>query len=271
MFCCFGSQVTLIPRNPRLLMGKDDDVSDGIAEMLREEGITIVTNTTPQQVEQCGDGRLHLTVRTSNSEQQLIGSHLLAAVGRVSNTAGLALEAAGIQLDEKGYIQVNERMETSVPGVYALGDVKGGPAFSHVSNDDARILRTNLFDQGHATPRERLVPYTIFTDLQLWRVGLSEDGAWRQGRHVRMAKLPMNQVLRAFETGETCGFMKAIVDAETQHILGSAVLGVEGGELMAILQGAMLGRLPYTAVRDGIFAHPTLADGLNCLVMTLDA
>jgi pyruvate/2-oxoglutarate dehydrogenase complex dihydrolipoamide dehydrogenase (E3) component len=271
MFRRFGSQVTLIQRNPRLLMREDADVSEAIAGIFREDGITVLTDTTPQQVERLSDGRLRLTTRTPEGEQQLTGSHLLAAVGRVPNSEALTLEAAGIRPDRAGYIPVNGQLETSVPGVYAMGDVKGGPAFTHVSYDDVRILRTNLLEQGHASTRDRLVPYTIFIDPQLGRVGLSEDEARRQGRNIRVAKLPMKEVPRALETGETRGFMKAVVDAETRQILGCAILSLEGGELMAILQVAMMGKLPYPALEGATFTHPTLAEGLNALFATLDA
>jgi pyruvate/2-oxoglutarate dehydrogenase complex dihydrolipoamide dehydrogenase (E3) component len=271
MFRRFGSQVTIIQQSPRLLMNEDDDVSDEVTKIFREDGITVLTGTTPQQVEPLSGGHIQLTVRTPQGEQQLSGSHLLAAIGRVPNTDALSPEAAGIHLDKDGYIQVNEQLETNVPGVYALGDVKGGPAFTHTSYDDFRILRTNLLEHGSANTHDRLVPYTIFIDPQLGRVGLSENEARKQGRNIRVAKLPMNAVIRALETGETRGFMKAIVDTETNHILGCAVLGVEGGEIMTMIQVAMMGKLPYTALKEGIFTHPTLAEGLNTLFMTLDA
>src|SRR5437660_79858 len=170
-----------------------------------------------------------------------------------------------------GYIQVSEQLETNVPGIYALGDVKGGPAFTHVTYDDFRILRTNLLDHGHASTRDRVVPHTIFIDPQFGRVGMSENEARKQERNIRVAKLPMNAVIRAIETGETRGLMKAIVDADTQQILGCAILGLEGGEIMTIIQVAMMGKLPYTALREGIFTHPTLAEGLNALFTTLDS
>jgi len=271
MFRRFGSRVTIIQNHPRLLMNEDEDVSDEVTKIFREDGITVLSGTTPQQVEPLSGGHIHLTVRTPQGEQQLSGSHLLAAIGRVPNTEALSPEAAGIHLDKEGYIQVNGQLETNVPGVYALGDVKGGPAFTHTSYDDFRILRTNLLEHGSASTQDRLVPYTIFIDPQLGRVGLSENEARKQGRDIRVAKLPMNAVIRALETGETRGFMKAIVDAETNHILGCAVLGVEGGEIMTIIQVAMMGKLPYTALKEGIFTHPTLAEGLNVLFMTLDA
>lgn len=271
MFRRFGSQVTIIQRRPRLLINEDEDVSDEITKILREDGVTVLTETTPQWVEQLGDGCIQLTMHTPQGEQQLVGSHLLAAAGRVPNTEALTLETAGIQLDKEGYIQVNEQLETSVPGIYALGDVKGGPAFTHISYDDFRILRTNLLEHGHASTQDRLVPYTIFIDPQLGRVGLTENQARKQGRTIRVAKLPMNAVPRALETGETRGFMKAIIDAGTQHILGCAILSIEGGEIMTMIQVAIMGKLPYTALKEGTFTHPTLAEGLNRLFMTLDS
>ena len=271
MFRRFGSQVTIIQHHPRLLMREDEDVSDEIAKILREDGITVLTETTPQRVQQLSDRRIRLTVRTPQGEQQLTGSHLLAAPGRVPNTEDLTPEAAGIQLDREGYIQVNGQLETNVPGIYALGDVKGGPAFTHISYDDFRILRTNLLEHGSASTQDRMAPYTIFIDPQFGRVGMSENEARKQGRSIRVAKIPMNSVIRALETGETRGFMKAIVDADTRQILGCAILGVEGGEIMAIIQVAMMGKLPYTALKEGTFTHPTLAEGLNDLFMTLDS
>jgi pyruvate/2-oxoglutarate dehydrogenase complex dihydrolipoamide dehydrogenase (E3) component len=270
MFRRFGSQVTIIQHHPRLLVNEDEDVSDEVTKIFREDGITVLIGTTPQHVEPVSGNRIQLTVRTPQGEQQLSGSHLLAAIGRVPNTEDLTPEAAGIHLDKEGHIRVNGQLETNVPGIYALGDVKGGPAFTHSSYDDFRILRTNLLERGSATTQDRLVPYTIFIDPQLGRVGLSENEARKQGRNIRVAKLPMNAVIRAIETGETRGFMKAIVEAETNHILGCAILGVEGGEIMTIIQVAMMGKLPYTALKEGIFTHPTLAEGLNALFMTLD-
>ena len=271
MFRRFGSEVTIIQHHPRLLMNEDEDVSDEVTKILRQDGITVLTGTTSQHVQLLNDRRIQLTVHTAEGEQRLTGSHLLAAIGRVPNTEALTPEAAGIRLDKKGYIQVNERLETNVPGVYAMGDVKGGPAFTHVSYDDFRILRTNLLEHGSASTLDRVVPYTIFIDPQFGRVGISEHEAKQQGRNIRVAKLPMNAVIRALETGETRGFMKAIVDANTQQILGCAILGLEGGEIMAIIQVAMMGNLPFTALKEGIFTHPTLAEGINTLFMTLDS
>ncbi len=271
MFRLFGSQVTLIQYRPRLLMNEDEDVCDEIKKIFREDGITVLTGTTTQQVEQLSDGRIQLTVCTPQGEQQLTDSQLLAAVGRVPNIEDLTLEAVGIQLDKEGYIQGNEHLETNVPGIYALGDVKGEPAFTHIAYDDFRILRTNLLEHGNASTQDRIVPYTIFIDPQLGRVGLSENEARKQGRNIRVAKLPMNSVVRALEIGEPRGLMKAVVDADTQQILGCAILTVEGGEIMTIIQVAMIRKLPYTASKKGTFTHPTLAEGLNNLFMTLDS
>ncbi|HYX51724.1 MAG TPA: FAD-dependent oxidoreductase, partial [Ktedonobacteraceae bacterium] len=193
------------------------------------------------------------------------GSHLLVAAGRVPNTDWLNLAAAGIETDKRGFIRVNDKLETNVPGIYALGDIKGGPAFTHISYDDFRIIRTNVLEHGNASIRDRLVPYTVFIDPQLGRVGLSESEARAAGRPIRVAKMPMNYVARALEIDESRGFMKAIVDAESGQILGCAILGIEGGEIMAMLEIAIMGKLPYTVLRDAIFAHPTLAESLNNL------
>jgi pyruvate/2-oxoglutarate dehydrogenase complex dihydrolipoamide dehydrogenase (E3) component len=187
MFRRFGSQVTIIQHHPRLLMNEDEDMADEITKIFREDGITVLTETTPQQVQSLSGGRIQLIVRTPQDEQQLIGSHLLAAIGRVPNTEALNTEAAGIQLDKQGYIEVIEQLETNVPGIYALGDVKGGPAFTHVTYDDFRILRTNLLDHGRASTRDRVVPHTIFIDPQFGRVGISETGARKLGLENRGA------------------------------------------------------------------------------------
>jgi pyruvate/2-oxoglutarate dehydrogenase complex dihydrolipoamide dehydrogenase (E3) component len=222
-------------------------------------------------VKRTAGGAITLSVRTPEGERTLEGSHLLVAAGRSPNTETLNLEAAGVQTDKRGFVRVNERLETTVPGIYGLGDVAGSPAFTHISYDDFRILRANLIEGRPATTRDRLVPYTVFIDPQLGRVGLSEDEARQQGRNIRVARMPMSNVARALEVDESRGFMKAVVDADSGQILGCAVLGIEGGELMAMLEIAMLGQLPYTALRDAVFAHPTLAESLNNLFATLDA
>jgi pyruvate/2-oxoglutarate dehydrogenase complex dihydrolipoamide dehydrogenase (E3) component len=270
MFRRFGSQVTIVQRGPALLVREDSDVAEEVAKILRQDGLNVLLETSPLKVAQTAAGQIELTVKTPAGEHSLTGSHLLLATGRAPNTNRLNLEIAGVQLDQRGFIQVNERLETNVPGIYALGDVKGGPAFTHISYDDFRIIRTNLLHGGNATTRDRLVPYTVFIDPQLGRVGLTETEARAQGRAFCVAKLPMTHVARALEVDETRGFMKAIIDAETGQILGAAILGLEGGEVMAVLQMAMMGRVPYTLIRDGVFAHPTLTESLNNLFMALD-
>src|SRR3989441_4388340 len=270
MFRRFGSQITVIQRGANLLAREDSDVAEEVASIMREDGIEVLLETKPVHVEQSSTGTISLTVQTKTGECTLTGSHLLMAAGRVPNTDWLNLEVAGIQTDKRGFIQANERLETNVPGIYALGDIKGGPAFTHISYDDFRIIRTNLLEKGNASIQERLVPYTRVIDSQLGRVGLSETDARAQGRNIQVAKMPMNYVARALEMDEPRGFMKAVVDADTGQILGAAVLGIEGGEIMAILEVAMIGKVPYTVLRDGVFAHPTLAESLNNLFSTLD-
>ncbi len=270
MFRRFGSQVTIVQRGKYLLNREDPDVAGEVAKIMREDGIEVLLETTPVQVEQLAGGAIQLTVHTPAGERTLNGSHLLLAAGRVPNSDWLNLAAVGVQVDKRGSIQVNERLETNVPGIYALGDVKGGPAFTHISYDDFRIIRTNLLEGGSATTRERLVPYTVFIDPQLGRVGLTETEARAHDRNIKVATMPMNYVARALETDEPRGFMKAVVDASDGQILGCAVLGIEGGEIMAILQMAMMGKVPYTVLRDAVFAHPTLAESLNNLFATLD-
>jgi pyruvate/2-oxoglutarate dehydrogenase complex dihydrolipoamide dehydrogenase (E3) component len=267
MFRRFGSRVTIVQRADQLLSREDADVAEEVARILKEDGIEVLFNTEAIAARQ-EDGSIKLTVRTPGGERALNGSHLLAAAGRQPNTDKLNLAAAGVQVDEHGFIKVNERLETSTPNIYALGDVKGGPAFTHISYDDFRIIRANLIEGGARRVDDRLVPYTVFIDPQLGRVGLSETEADESGRNIGVAKLPMTSVARAIEMDETRGFMKAIVDADTDEILGCAVLGVEGGELMAMFEIAMMGRVPYTALREGIFAHPTLAESLNNLFIT---
>jgi pyruvate/2-oxoglutarate dehydrogenase complex dihydrolipoamide dehydrogenase (E3) component len=270
MFHRYGSQVTIIERGEQLLAREDSDVAEEVYKILREDGIDVRLKTRASRVETNGQGQIQLTVSGDSGEATVKGSHLLIAAGRRPNTDHLNLDAAGIELDEKGYVKVNERLETNVPGIYAIGDIKPGPAFTHISYDDFRIIQANLLQIGNARIDGRLVPYTIFMDPQLGRVGLTEKEARAQGRSIRVAKLSMDNVARGIEFGETRGFMKAIVDAETNQILGCAILGMEGGEVMTVLQIAMMGKLPYTVIRDGIFAHPTLAESLNNLFMAMD-
>jgi pyruvate/2-oxoglutarate dehydrogenase complex dihydrolipoamide dehydrogenase (E3) component len=270
MFRRFGSEVTIVHRGDHLLRREDSDVADEVARILDEDGIKVLLNSEAIQTKGVNDS-VNLIVKTEERETILEGSHLLVAVGRQPNTDRLNLQSAGVQADEQGFIRVNDRLETNIDGVYALGDVKGGPAFTHISYDDFRILRVNLLEGGHATTEGRLVPYTVFIDPQLGRIGLTETEAQNQGLEIRVAKLPMSQVARAIELSETRGFMKAVVDVNTKQILGCAVLGIEGGELMAMFEIAMIAHLPYTALKDAIFAHPTLAESLNNLFKTMAA
>jgi pyruvate/2-oxoglutarate dehydrogenase complex dihydrolipoamide dehydrogenase (E3) component len=269
MFRRFGSQVTLVHTGNRLLNREDPDITDAVAEILRQDGLELLLKANAQRVERSGE-QIRLEVRLADQQRTLIGSHLLVATGRTPNTDNLNLVAAGVATDARGFIKVNRRLETNVDGVYALGDVNGGPAFTHISYDDFRIIRANLLEKGERTTDDRPVPYTLFIDPQLGRVGMSETEARAKGRKIRVAKLPMASVARALETDESRGFMKAVVDAESKQILGAAVLGIEGGEIMAVLEVAMMGKLPYTALRDGVFAHPTLAESLNNLFAALD-
>ena len=271
MFRRYGSQVTLIERGEQLLAREDSDVAEEVYKILREDGIDVRLKSTASRVGAGAQGEISLTVNGGSGKSTVKGSHLLIAAGRRPNVDHLNLGAAGVEMDEKGYVKVNDRLETSVPGIYAIGDVKPGPAFTHISYDDFRIIQINLLQKGDARIEGRPVPYTIFMDPQLGRVGLTEKEARAQGRSIRVAKLSMARVARGIECGETRGFMKAIVDAETNQILGCAILGMEGGEVMAVLQVAMMGQLPYTVIRDGIFAHPTLAESLNNLFMAMDA
>jgi pyruvate/2-oxoglutarate dehydrogenase complex dihydrolipoamide dehydrogenase (E3) component len=270
MFRRFGSRVTIIQRDTRLLGREDADVADAVADIMREDGLEVLLETTPTRVEQPSGQKILLTVKGPQGEHTLVGSHLLLAAGRAPNSDTLHLDAAGVQLDKRGLIGVNERLETNVPGVYALGDVKGGPAFTHISYDDFRILRTNLLDGGQASTRERMVPYTVFIDPQLGRVGMTEDEARASGRPIKVARMPMNYVSRAVEVDEARGFMKAVVNAQTGQILGCAILGIEGGEIMAMLEIAMLGKLPYQTLREATFAHPTLSEALNNLFSSFE-
>ena len=270
MFHRFGSKVTIIQRGQQLLSKEDEDVASEMAKVLKNEGLTILLNTTPINADFDSKTGLKLTVKGEKQEKTITGSHLLIATGRRPNTEKLNLEATGLKTDEKGFLTVNDRLETAVDGIYAIGDVKGGPAFTHISYDDYRVLNKNLLEQGNASITGRVVPYVVFTDPQLGRVGLTEREAKALGYNIKVAKIPMNWVARAIETDETRGLMKAVIDTETGQILGAAFFGVEGGEIMAVIQMAMRGNLPYTVIREEPFAHPTLAESLNTLFGTIE-
>ncbi len=268
MFRRFGSAVTLVQHGKQLLSREDPDVAEEVRKVLEEDGIEILLKSEAVSVQNTSDG-ICLRVRGPAGERTITGSHLLIAVGRVPNSDRLNLAAAGVKVDARGFIPVNDCLETNVAGIFALGDIKGGPAFTHISYDDYRIVRNNLLRGGHSTTRDRLVPYTVYIDPQLGRIGLTEQEARAQGRTIHVAKIPMTWVARALETAEPRGFIKAIVDVESKQILGAAVLAVEGGEIMSMLEIAMMGKLPYTALEEGIFAHPAYSEGLNTLFMDM--
>jgi pyruvate/2-oxoglutarate dehydrogenase complex dihydrolipoamide dehydrogenase (E3) component len=269
MFRRFGSRVTVIQQGSQLLGREDEDVAGEVANIMREDGLDILLNTKPLGVKQAAEG-IQLEVQSPEGSHTITGSHLLVATGRLPNTDRLNLEAANIETDGRGFIKTNDKLETNVRGVYALGDIKGGPSFTHISYDDYRIIKTNLLENGNARSTNRMVPYTVFIDPQLGRIGLSEQEAKEQGLNFRVAKLPMSRVARALEMDEARGFMKAVVDADSQQILGFVALGIEGGEIATFVQIAMMGKLPYTVLRDGIFSHPGFAESLNNLFSTLD-
>jgi pyruvate/2-oxoglutarate dehydrogenase complex dihydrolipoamide dehydrogenase (E3) component len=269
MFRRFGSVVTVVQRGKQLLAREDADVAEEVRKILEEDGIEVLLRTETTRV-QAAPGGVVLQLRGPSGGRTVAGSHLLVAAGRVPNSGALNLSAAGVHIDARGRIPVNDRLETNVAGIYALGDINGGPAFTHISYDDYRIIRDNLLHGGQSTTRNRLVPYTVYIDPQLGRVGLTEQEARAHGRKIRIAKIPTSWVARALEMAETRGLIKAVVDAETRQILGAAVLAVEGGEIMSMIEIAMMGKLPYTALENGIFAHPTLAEGLNTLFMSME-
>jgi pyruvate/2-oxoglutarate dehydrogenase complex dihydrolipoamide dehydrogenase (E3) component len=260
----FGSRVTVIQHGPQLAEHEDPDVAEAIAQLFGDEGIDVLLSAEALQVEGRSGDSVRLRVRTPQGERLIEGSDILVATGRTPNTAGIGLDTIGVRLDGRGYIQVNERLETSAPDVWAIGECAGSPQFTHVSEDDFRVIRDNLAG-GKRSTRDRLIPFCLYTDPELARVGLSEAEARSRGVAVRVAKLPMAGVLRARSTGELRGFMKALVDARTDRILGFTMFGPEAGEVMAVVQTAMLAGMPYTGLRDAILAHPTMAEGLGPL------
>jgi dihydrolipoamide dehydrogenase len=271
MFRRFGSKVTIIQMDDQLLPLEDKDVAEEIAEILKQEGLQIFLDATTTQINALANDKIVLTVRKYETERIIEGSHLLVATGRIPNTSFLNPEVTGITVDKKGFIPVNNQLETTVPGIFAIGDVKGGPAFTHLSYDDHKILLRNMLEGGNTNISGRILPYVVFIDPQLGRIGMTEKQAKEHGHDYQVAKIPMSWVARAIETDETKGLMKAVVDKKTNQIIGAAILGVEGGELMSAIQIAMLGRLPYTTLRDGMFAHPTLSESFNTLFGSLDS
>jgi pyruvate/2-oxoglutarate dehydrogenase complex dihydrolipoamide dehydrogenase (E3) component len=260
----FGSEVTVVEAGTQLMGREDADASHEIRRLLTDEGVAIHVGTQLLKVEGQSGNAVSIALRTSSGEQMIEGSHILVAAGRVPNTADAGLDKAGVDLDDRGFVKVNERLETSAPDVWALGECAGSPMFTHISEDDFRIVRDNLAG-GKRSTGDRLIPYCMFTDPPLAHVGLSERDAERQGVKARIVKLPMKAVLRAQATGQTEGFMKALVGETNDRILGFTMIGAEAGEVMAVVQTAMMADLPYTKLRDADFAHPTFSEGLNFL------
>ncbi len=270
MFRRFGARVSIVEQRPHLASHEDEDVCRELTSILKEDGIRIFTDTSAASVSRRNGGGVSLRIDGPDRSEVLDGSHLLVAVGRTPNTDALRLEAAGVEVDDRGYVRVDERLRTTAEGIWALGDVAGSPPFTHVAYDDYRVVRANLLDGGDRTTLGRIATYTLFTDPELGRVGLSEREARQEGHDVRIARLPMKRVARAMEVDETRGLMKAVVDRDTDRILGAAVLGIQGGEIAAVLQTAMWGDLPYTVLQEGVISHPTLAESLNNLFAALE-
>jgi pyruvate/2-oxoglutarate dehydrogenase complex dihydrolipoamide dehydrogenase (E3) component len=260
----FGSKVTVVGRSQRVVHNEDDDVTDGLQSLFHDEGIDLILNSKIQSVSGVSGQSVHVTLEQDGLQRTLDGTHLLVATGRVPNTKDIGLELAGVKLTERGYIKVNERLETSAPGVWAVGEVAGSPHFTHISEDDFRVVRDNLSGGNHVTTG-RQVPFCLFTDPEFARVGLTEKEAKAQGIAYRLFKVPMAAVLRARSLMETRGFLKCLVERDSDRILGFAAFGVGAGEIMSCVQVAMLGGMPYIALREAVLAHPTIPEGLISL------
>lgn len=270
MFRRFGSKVTILEKGPRIVSREDEDVSAELTHILEQEKIKILTHSQVLKFRKTGKGNISTAISINGKEHTLKCTHVLIAAGRAPQTDHLGLDKAAVKTDERGFIKTNSKLETNIKGIYALGDVKGGPAFTHISYNDYTIVYRNLFEGTNYTINDRPVLYCMFTDPQLGHVGLNETEAKKQGLDIKVAKLPMTHVARAIETGDTRGFMKAVVDAKTKKILGATVLGPEGGEIMSVLQMAMEGGITYDRIRYCVFAHPLYSESLNNLFMALE-
>jgi pyruvate/2-oxoglutarate dehydrogenase complex dihydrolipoamide dehydrogenase (E3) component len=270
MFGRFGSKITVLEKSSRIVPREDQDVSEELTKILEEEKISILANSETVKFKKTAKGTIAATIKTDGSERNIKCSHVLIAIGRRPNTEVLQLDKTGVETDEHGFIKVNDKLETNIEGIYALGDVKGGPAFTHISYNDFTVIYRNLVKGENLSIKDRLVPYCMFTDPQLGRVGLDETEAKKRGLNVKVAKLPMEHVARAIETADTRGFMKAVVDSKTKKILGATVLGQDGGEIMTMLQLAMEGAITYDRIRYFVFAHPLYAESLNNLFITIE-
>lgn len=270
LFTRLGSKVTILEKSERILGKEDDDVAEEVGTILTQEGARVITQVQVENVAQGPGGQTVITINTDGGQQQISCSHWLIAAGRVPNTEELNLSKAGIETDEKGYITTDEYLQTTAPGIYALGDVKGGAAFTHVSYNDHLLVYNNIFENANLSAHHRIIPYCMFTDPEMGRVGMTEKEAREKGFQVQVAKLQMSKSARGVETNETRGFMKAVVDEYSKQILGAAIIAANGGEIMSVLQMAMLGSIPYDTIRNMMFAHPTFSESLNNLFMTLD-
>jgi pyruvate/2-oxoglutarate dehydrogenase complex dihydrolipoamide dehydrogenase (E3) component len=257
----FGSKVTVIDRNQRLMSREDEDVCDGLRTLLQDEGIDVLLGALVKGVSGTSADSASIVIEQNGNEKTVKGSHILVAAGRTPNTEGLGLESAGVELTDRGYIKVNERLQTTADGVWAIGEVAGSPQFTHISIDDFRVVHANLTG-GHRVTTGRQVPYCLFTDPELAHIGLHEMEAKARNIPYRLFKIPMAADLRARTLLETRGFLKALVEADSDRILGFTGFGVGAGEIMASVQIAMIGGLPYTVLRDAVLTHPTLVEGL---------
>lgn len=269
MFNRFGSKITLLETNEIFLKREDRDIANCLSAILQDEGMTIHCKALATKFEQ-SDKQIKAHVTIDGNPTEINCSHVLLAAGRTPQTSYLQLQKTGVEVTDKGFIKVNDQLETSQPGVYALGDVKGGPAFTHISYNDHLVVYKNIVKKAGITFKNRMVPYCMFTDPQLGRIGLTEDEAKKQGLNYKVASLDMKYVARGIETGETLGLMKAVVDADTKQILGAAIIGEQGGEVMSVLQMAMMGNITYEQLRENIFAHPLYSESINNLFMKLD-
>jgi pyruvate/2-oxoglutarate dehydrogenase complex dihydrolipoamide dehydrogenase (E3) component len=263
----FGARVTILEQGPQLAAREDPDVAEALMQQFAEEDIEVLLDARLLDVDGRSGAAIRVRVRTADGVRILEGSDLLVAAGRTPNTRDIGLDTAGVEVDARGYVKVNERLETTAPDVWAVGDCAGSPQFTHVGFDDFRIVRDNLHG-GERTTRDRLVPYCMFTDPELGRVGLNETEAQRAGVGYRVAKIPMAAVLRTRTLSEPRGFLKALIATDSDRILGFTALGTEAGELIAVAQTAMLAGVPYTSLRDAILTHPTMAEGLTVLFAT---
>jgi len=270
MFSRFGTKVTIIEQSPQILPHEDKDVANSLLKILESEDLEFKLNVTINKVS-LNNKDITVEIKEKTKIASIKGSHLLVATGRTPNTDLLKVNTSGIIMNEKGFIKVNNKLETNVKGIYALGDVNGGPAFTHIAYDDYRIVYKNLVKNQKLSTKNRIIPYCIFTDPQLGRVGLNEDQAKKQNLDIEVITILGSRITRGLEIGSTEGLWKALVDKKTGLILGASIIGSQGGEIVSVIQMAMLGKIKAKEVRDGIFAHPTFSESLNTLFMELNS